>query len=101
MNIEQAVVSDASMLLSLSMNTRVLLNEALDSLLRERINALRIASAAAVARMQPVPTVVDYGIADVLSLQRLLDGMAHSERRCNDPADHWVTLNMGDQSISD
>ncbi|TCK84069.1 hypothetical protein E2553_44945 [Paraburkholderia dipogonis] len=87
MSIEQVVAWDASTLLSLPMNTRALLNEALDSLLRERINALRIASAAAVARMQPAPTVGDYGIADVLSLQRLLDETAYGDGKCGNAWD--------------
>ncbi|WMY09588.1 hypothetical protein [Paraburkholderia phenoliruptrix] len=101
MNIEQLASRDAGMLSSLSTNTRTLLNEALDSLLRERISALRIASAAAIARMQPVPTVVDYGIADVLGLQRLLDETTHRNDQLGISPDRVAVRRVAERASSD
>jgi hypothetical protein len=53
-----------------SQRERAFLVEALELLMRERSNALRIAAAVAKARGERVPEVQDFGLDDILRLSR-------------------------------
>lgn len=61
---DQVIGADASP------RERALLVEALELLMRERSNALRIATAVAKARGERVPEVQDFGLDDILRLSR-------------------------------
>jgi hypothetical protein len=55
---------------NVSQRERAFLVEALELLMRERSNALRIATAVAEARGERVPEVRDFGLEDILRLSR-------------------------------
>jgi hypothetical protein len=65
---------------TVSQRERAFLVEALELLMRERSNALRIATAVAKARGDRVPDVQDFELADILRLSRQLSegGAAHT-----------------------
>ncbi|WP_200823059.1 hypothetical protein [Caballeronia catudaia] len=72
-----------------SQSERAYLVEALDLLMRERSNALRIATAVARARGDRVPDVHDFGLDDILRLSREIAGVSSAEppsaaRQCPD-----------------
>lgn len=56
----------------ISSRERSLLIEALDLLMRERSNALRIATVVAKTRGERLPNVRDFGLDDILRLSREL-----------------------------
>ena len=57
---------------NVSQKERAFLVEALELLMRERSNALRIATAVAKARGERLPDVRDFGLDDILRLSRQL-----------------------------
>jgi hypothetical protein len=57
---------------NVSQRERAFLVEALELLMRERSNALRIATAVAKARGERLPDVRDFGLDDILRLSRQL-----------------------------
>jgi hypothetical protein len=57
---------------NVSQRERAFLVEALELLMRERSNALRIATTVAKARGERVPDVRDFGLDDILRLSRQL-----------------------------
>ena len=57
---------------NVSSRERAFLVEALELLMRERSNALRIATAVATARGDRLPDVQDFGLDDILRLSRQL-----------------------------
>jgi hypothetical protein len=63
-------VSDQVIRANATQRERALLVEALELLMRERSNALRIATAVAKARGERVPEVHDFGLDDILRLSR-------------------------------
>jgi hypothetical protein len=58
---------------------RAFLVEALELLMRERSNALRIATAVAKARGDRVPEVQEFGLDDILRLSRLISEAPSAE----------------------
>ncbi|TCK32576.1 hypothetical protein B0G84_8390 [Paraburkholderia sp. BL8N3] len=73
-----------------SQSERAYLVEALDLLMRERSNALRIATAVARARGDRIPEVHDFGLDDILRLSREIAGTSSGEpptavRRVSEP----------------
>jgi hypothetical protein len=71
---------------NVSSKERAFLVEALELLMRERSNALRIATAVAAARGDRLPDVQDFGLDDILRLSRQLaaDGAG------SDPHENWL-----------
>jgi hypothetical protein len=70
---------------NVSQRERAFLVEALELLMRERSNALRIATAVAKARGDRLPDVQDFGLDDILRLSRQLSGGANA-----DPHESWL-----------
>jgi hypothetical protein len=70
---------------NVSSKERAFLVEALELLMRERSNALRIATAVAAARGDRLPDVQDFGLDDILRLSRQLADGAGS-----DPHENWL-----------
>ena len=62
-----------------SQRERAFLVEALELLMRERSNALRIATAVAKARGERVPEVQDFGLDDILRLSRQIAEVPSAE----------------------
>jgi hypothetical protein len=62
-----------------SQRERAFLVEALELLIRERSNALRIATAVAKARGDRVPEVRDFGLEDILRLSRQIAEVPSAE----------------------
>ncbi|MGF6924329.1 hypothetical protein [Paraburkholderia sp. 40] len=63
-----------------SQRERAFLVEALELLMRERSNALRIATAAAKARGDRVPEVQEFGLDDILRLSRQISEVPTAEQ---------------------
>jgi hypothetical protein len=70
---------------NVSPRERAFLVEALELLMHERSNALRIATAVAAARGDRLPDVQDFGLDDILRLSRQLSGSARA-----DPHESWL-----------
>lgn len=70
---------------NVSPRERAFLVEALELLMRERSNALRIATAVAAARGDRLPDVQDFGLDDILRLSRQLSDSAGA-----DPHESWL-----------
>ncbi|OUL74191.1 hypothetical protein CA601_42955 [Paraburkholderia hospita] len=64
-----------------SQRERAFLVEALDLLMRERSNALRIATDVAKARGERVPEVQEFGLDDILRLSRQISEVPSAEPR--------------------
>ncbi|WP_421377364.1 hypothetical protein ACOCG7_06805 [Paraburkholderia sp. DD10] len=69
---------------NVSPRERAFLVEALELLMRERLNGLRIAIAVAAARGDRLPDVQDFGLDDILRLSRQLSDGAGAG-----PNDRW------------
>jgi hypothetical protein len=63
---------------NVSPRERAFLVEALELLMRERSNALRIATAVAASRGDRLPDVQDFGLDDILRLSRQLSDGAEA-----------------------
>jgi len=63
-----------------SQRERAFLVEALELLMRERSNALRIATDVAKARGDRVPEVQEFGLDDILRLSRQISEVPSAER---------------------
>jgi hypothetical protein len=76
---------DSFLASNVSPSDRAFLVEALELLMRERSNALRIATAVAAARGERLPDVQDFALDDILRLSRQLCDSAGV-----DPHESWL-----------
>jgi hypothetical protein len=78
-------VHDRFLASNVSSRERAFLVEALELLMRERSNALRIATAVTTARGDRLPDVQDFGLDGILRLSRQLSDSAGA-----DPHESWL-----------
>ncbi|MDH6149541.1 MULTISPECIES: hypothetical protein [Paraburkholderia] len=82
---------------------RTFLVEALELLMRERSNALRIATAVAKARGERVPEVRDFGLDDILRLSRQIaevPSVESTENQSEAPPSSKQTARVGGRKPS-